>query len=393
MIRFRRVAGFILLLPLCSSIAVTAFADTVKVGVLAPYSGPFATWGKQFKEGIEAYQKQAGPTVDGHTIEFVYRDLDNANPPQAKALVQELLIKDKVQYIAGFVFTPNAAAIAPVVEEAKVPAVIFNAAGLGITERSKYLVRTSFTLPQLSIPIATYASKHKMAKVVTLVSDYAPGIEAEQAFKKTFEATGGTVVEAIRMPLRTADFGPFVQRAAATKPDAIFVFLPSSGPPSIGMVKAYNDNGLRQAGIQLLGTAATDETDLEVLGDLAKGILTSYHYSSAHASKANEVFLAALAKVDPKAVANFATVGAYDGTHLIYRMISATKGKADGAAAVTAVTGYSWESPRGPIRINAQSRDIDQNVYVRVVERDASGKYINKEIETHEMQVSPRPSN
>ena len=384
---------FAALAALLSLASASASADTIKVGVLGPYSGPFATWGKQFKEGVEAYRLQHGTKVGDHTIEFVYRDLDNANPPQAKALVQELIIKDKVQYIAGFVFTPNAAAIAPVIEEAKVPAVIFNAAGLGITLRSNYLVRTSFTLAQLSGPIASYAAKDGVKKVVTLVSDYAPGIEAEAAFKKTFEAAGGSIVESIRMPLRTTDFGPFVQRAASQKPDAVFVFLPSSGPPSIGMIKAYNDNGLRAAGIKLLGTAATDETDLEILGDSARGILTSYHYSAAHNSEANKQFLATLEKVDPKAVANFATVAAYDGTKLIYQMVAATKGTQDAAAAIQAVSGHQWESPRGPVRINPETRDIDQNVYIRVVEPDAKGKYINKEIETHPMQVSPRPTN
>lgn len=382
----------------CAAIVImcsiaSASADTIKVGVLGPYSGPFATWGKQFKEGVEAFQRQHGTKIGDHNIEFVYRDLDNANPPQAKALVQELIIKDKVQYIAGFVFTPNAAAIAPVVEEAKVPAVIFNAAGLGITLRSNFLVRTSFTLPQLSVPIAGYAAKNGIKKVVTLVSDYAPGLEAEAAFKKTFESAGGAVIESIRMPLRTTDFGPFLQRAAAQKPDAVFVFLPSSGPPSIGMIKAYNDNGLRAAGIKLLGTAATDETDLDILGDAAQGILTSYHYSSAHDSEANKQFLAALEKVSPKAIANFATVAAYDGTQLIYRMVAATKGKQDAAAAIASVSGYQWESPRGPVRINPETRDIDQNVYVRIVERNSKGTYINKEIETHPMQVSPRPTN
>jgi branched-chain amino acid transport system substrate-binding protein len=376
-----------------SVLSASAAADTIKVGVLGPYSGPFATWGKQFKEGVEAFQRQHGTTVAGHNIEFLYRDLDNANPPQARALVQELVTKDKVQYLAGFVFTPNAAAAASVIEEAKLPAVVFNAAGLGITLRSNYLVRTSFTLPQLSAPIAQYAAKHGVKKVVTLVSDYAPGLEAEAAFKKTFESAGGAVIESIRMPLRTTDFGPFVQRAAAQKPDAVFVFLPSSGPPSIGMIKAYNDNGLRAAGIKLLGTAATDETDLDILGDSAEGILTSYHYSSAHESEANKQFLAALEKVDPKAIANFATVAAYDGTKLIYHMVAATKGKQDAAAAIAAVSGYQWESPRGPVRINPETRDIDQNVYVRVVIRDSKGKYINKEIETHSMQVSPRPTN
>jgi len=362
-------------------------AGVVKVGVIGPFSGPFAgAFGTPFRQGVESYVATHGDKAGDTKIEFIYRDLAGPDPQKAKSLAQDLVVKDKVQYLAGVVFTPNAMAMAPLVQSAKVPLVIFNASTSVVVSKSDYFVRTSNTLPQVTVPVAKYALEHNVKSVVTIVSDYGPGIDAEKAFATTFQAGGGKVLESIRMPLSTSDFGPFLQKIRAVKPDALFTFLPF-GPPTYAFVKAYNENGLKQDGVRFLGTSETQESDLQALGDSAIGLETAYFYSGAHDSAENKKFVAALAKLDPAAVANPATVSAYDGTHVIYKMVEATGGKADGAKAVAAVKGLAWESPRGPVRIDAETRDIIQNVYMRKVERDpASGKLVNREFKTYEAQ-------
>ncbi len=352
---------------------------TIKVGIIAPFSGIFATWGKQFKDAINVFVAQNGDTVAGHKVEFIYRDSGGPNPGAAKSLAQELIIKDRVNYLGGFVFTPNALAVAPLIQKAKMPTVIFNAATSIITMKSDYFVRTGFTLWQVSVPMANWAWKQGIKTVVISVSDYGPGKDALVAFKTAFEKDGGKVLDTIRMPLSTTDFGPFMQRIKNQKPDAVFGFLPA-GPPTFAFVKAYNENGLRKAGITFLGTGETDETTLQALGDSAIGLTTAYHYSAAHDSAKNHAFTAELAKIDPGAVANLASVGAYDGVYLIYKMIAAAN--VDGTKAIASVKGLHWESPRGPVSIDPKTRSIVQNVYIRKVVRDASGKLINKEFET-----------
>jgi branched-chain amino acid transport system substrate-binding protein len=369
------------------AVAVSANAqDVVKVGVIGPFSGPFAAaFGLPFKQGVEAYVAQHGNKAGNVTVEFVYRDEESANPERSKALAQELIVKEKVQYLAGFMFTPNAMAVAPLVTSAKVPTVIFNASTSVVVSRSSYFVRTSNTLPQVTVPVARYATEQGIKKVVTVVSDFAPGHDAENAFKQTFEAAGGQVVETIRMPLNATDFGPFLQRIRSIKPDALFAFLPF-GPPTYSFVKAYNDNGMRGAGIRFLGTSETQESDLQGLGEAALKLETAYYYSSAHDSAENKRFLQSLAKVDAKAVANPATVAAFDGTRVLFRMIEATAGKADPDRALAAIKDYAFESPRGPFRIDANTRDVIQNVYMRTVEKASNGTLINKEFKTYAAQ-------
>lgn len=361
--------------------AGAAAADTIKVGVIAPFSGPFAIWGKQFQQAIEVYVAQNGTTAGDHTIEFIYRDSGGPNPDAAKSLAQELLIKDQVDYLGGFVFTPNALAVAPLIDRAKKPAVIFNAATSIITTKSDYFVRTGFTLWQVSVPMANWAWDNGIKSVVTAVTDYGPGIDAEAAFIATFEGKGGKILDSIRMPIQTTDFAPFLQRIKDKSPDAVFGFLPA-GPPTYAFTKAYNENELRAAGIDFLGTGETDETTLEALGDSAIGLTTAYHYSGSHDSEMNKAFIAKLTEMFPDAVANLASVGAYDGTHIIYEMVKAA-GK-NGAEAIEAVKGLAWESPRGPVSIDPDTRHITQNVYLRKVAKDENGKLINKEFETIE---------
>ncbi len=377
---------------LASALIVTAqaaIAQTVKVGIVGPFSGPFAHYGTLFKNGAEAYIATQGGKLAGKEVELIYRDTGGPNPGQTKTLVQELIVKDKVAYLGGFVFTPNAFAVAPLIQQSQTPTVIFNAATSAITDKSEFFVRTSYTLWQVTVPLAQWAAKNNIKKVVTAVTDYGPGIDAETAWKSEFAKQGGTVVESIRMPIATADFAPFVQRIKASGAQAVYTFLPG-GPPNLGFVKAYNENGLAKAGIRFLGTAEMDEFDLQKFGDSALGLTTAFHYSAAHDSPANKGFVDALRKRDPNAVANYASVGAWDGMHVIHKMIEETQakngGKKDGPKAMAAARTLQWESPRGPVRIDAKTRHIVQNVYLRKVEQ-AGGLLVNREEQTFGPQV------
>lgn len=356
-----------------------ALADTIKVGVIGPFSGPFGLYGKNFKAGIEAWQDVNGKSVKGHDVEFIYRDLEGIDPAKAKTLAQELIVKGKVQYLAGAYFTPDAMAIATVVDQGKTPFVVMNAATSAITEKSPLVVRTSFTLWQNTVPAAKIALERGLKKMVIAVSDYGPGLDAEAAFKKTFEAGGGTIADAIRMPVKTTDFGPIMQRVKDTGADGVFAFLPS-GPPTLGFVKAFIDNGLKESGKKLITTGdLTLEPDLPALGDAGLGIISTYHYANSHDSPENKAFLAALKKTGlPENETVMTSVAAYDGARLIYRMIEATDGKQDPQKAVDAVKGYAWTSPRGPVSIDPKTRHIRQTIYERVVDKK-DGAFFNKE--------------
>ncbi|MGB3448758.1 MAG: ABC transporter substrate-binding protein [Xanthobacteraceae bacterium] len=363
-----------------------ASADVIKVGVIGTMSGPYALFGKNFKMGIDAWVAEHGNKVGNHTIEFIYRDEESPNPAKSKALAQELLVKDKVQYLAGVYFTPDAMAIAPLLDESKTPLVVMNAATSAIVQKSPYIVRTSFTMWQNTVPAAKVAKTNGSKKVAIAVSDYGPGIDAEAAFKKTFEAEGGQVVEAIRMPLNTTDFGPIMQRIKDSGADTIFTFLPA-GPPTLGFVKAYIDNGLKVAGVKLMSTGdVVTEPDLPTIGDAGIGILSTYHYAVSHDSPENKAFIAQIVKDGGKLdEITMTSVAAYDGARVIYKMIEATDGKRDPAKAVDAVKGMKWVSPRGPVSIDPDTRHIRQNVYLRTVEK-VDGKLINKETKTFEAQ-------
>lgn len=357
-----------------------ASADTIKVGIISPFSGPFAEYGKQFREAIETYVSQHGDTVEGHKIEFIYRDVGGANPAQAKSLAQELIVKDQVKYLGGFQFTPNALAVAPVIQEAKIPTVIFNAATSAINTKSDYFLRTSFTLWQVSKPLGEWVAKQGAKTAVMAVSDFAPGHDAAKAFSSGFEGAGGKVEDEIRMPLQTTDFAPFMQRIKAKKPAALFAFLPA-GPPTFAFVKAFHENGLGKDGIKLYGTGETDESTLQSLGDAVIGTVTAYHYSPDHDSPMNKAFLAKHGGLFKGSVVNFAGAGAYDGVHLIYEMVR--KAGSDPDKAIAAAKGFAWESIRGPVKIDPQNRHITQNVYMRKVVRDEkSGLLVNREFET-----------
>ncbi len=291
--------------------SASAWADTIKVGIIGPFSGPFALQGKNFQAGAEAWLAQNGKTVAGHDIELVYRDLPTANPQQARALAQELIVRDKVQYLGGVYFTPDAMAITPLLKQGNVPLVIFNAATSAIMNSSPLVVRTSFTLAQTTTPLGKAAAERGVKKFVSIVSDYGPGVDAEGAFKKAIEAAGGEVKEAIRIPLNTTEFSPIMQRIRDAGAEGVFAFLPS-GPPTLGFVKAFSDTGLKKAGIKLFAPGdLTQESDLPALGEAAAGLITSFHYAVSHDSEINKRFVAAAEKaIGAPDLLSFPAVGA-----------------------------------------------------------------------------------
>ena len=333
--------------------AGAAQADTIKVGVVGPLSGPFSIFGQNFQWGLEAYAHDHGASVAGHDVEFVYRDLPGVDPAKARALAQELVVSEGVQYLAGAYFTPNAMAMTPILESANVPLVVLNAATSSITEQSPLVLRTSFTMWQNTVPAATTAWDEGFRNTITVVSNYGPGVDAETAFSETFKDKGGEIAESVRLPLSTNDFNPIMQRIRDSGADSIFVFLPG-GPPTLGFMKAYLDNDLRNEGIRIISTGdVMTEPDLPAIGDVGLGLTTTYHYSAAHDSDLNRQFLQSIEAVGGNpAQTTMAAVAAYDGAHLIWKMIEATGGEQDAQAAVDAVKGLAWESPRGPVSID-----------------------------------------
>jgi branched-chain amino acid transport system substrate-binding protein len=329
---------------------------------------------------------QHGSTAGGKKIELIVKD-DTGVADVTKRIAQELVVNDKVAFLAGFGLTPLALATAPVATEGKVPAIVMAAGTSIITERSPFIVRTSFTLPQNTLPIADWAAKNGIKKVVSLVTDFGPGLDAEKTFVELFTKAGGTVPEKLRVPLRNPDFAPFLQRAADAKPDALFVFVPSGAGSAV--MKQFAERGLDKAGIKLIGPGdVTDDDILNDMGDVALGTITSHHYSAAHNSPENKAFVEAFRKANNGMRPNFMAVGGWDGMHLIYQALAKTGGKTDGEGLVAAMKGMAWTSPRGPISIDPATRDIIQNVYVRKVER-VDGQLYNVEFATFEAVKDP----
>lgn len=381
----RTVVRSALTLGLFGLTALAAQAqETIKVGVIAPFSGPFADYGKQMEGGIKAYMKQHGDTVAGKKIELILKDTTGPSPEIAKRLAQELVVRDKVDILAGFGLTPEALAVAPIAEQAKKPMIVMNAATSVITSKSSYIARVSMTLPQISGPMATWAVKNNIKRVVTLVADYGPGIDAETAFKTNLLGGGGQVIESIRVPLRNPEFAPFVQRIKDAKPEAVFVFVPA-GEQGVAFMKSYRERGLAEAGIKVIATGdLTDDHVLPAMGDATLGVITSFHYSAAHDSPENKTFLKNFAAANPNGGRpNFMAVAAYDGMHAIYEVARKLDGKIDGDRAMAVLKGMKIPSPRGPLTIDAQTRDAVQTVYIRRVEK-VNGELYNIEFDKFE---------
>jgi branched-chain amino acid transport system substrate-binding protein len=379
-----KLAILVSALALAAGVA-SAYADDVTIGMIEPMTGPSASTGKQAKAGAELYIAQHGATVAGKTIKLVIKD-DTGAADVTKRLAQEFVANDHAAAIIGFGLTPLALAAAPIATEAKVPEIVTSAATAAITEKSPFIVRTSFTLPQASAPMADWAIKNGIKKVVTIVTDYGPGLDAEKWFGETFKKDGGEITQAIRVPLKNPDFAPFIQRVADDKPDAVFVFVPS-GFGAIFM-KQFAERGLAKDGIKRIGTGdVTDDDQLADIGDPALGAVTTHHYSAAHDSPENKAFVAAFEKANGFRP-NFMAVGAYDGMALIYHALEATQGATDGPALLAAMKGAKWTSPRGPVEIDPATRDIVQNIYVRKVEKQ-DGQLYNVEFETIPMVKDP----
>jgi branched-chain amino acid transport system substrate-binding protein len=369
-----------------TALAVAAFAactamaqdNTFKIGLILPMTGPFASTGKQIEAAVRLYMAQNGNSVAGKKVEIILKD-DTSAPDVTKRIAQELVVNDKVNVLAGFGLTPLALASAPIATQSKTPLVVMAAATSSITQASEYIVRTSFTLPQAAVAMGDWAPKNGIKKVVTLVSDFGPGFDAEKFFKDRFMLNGGQVVESLRVPMRNPDFAPFLQKVRDLKPDALYVFVPSGA--GAALMKQFNERGMDKAGIKLIGTGdITDDDILNSMGDVAMGVVTSHHYSANHNSALNKKFVEAFSKANNGLRPNFMAVGGYDGMRVIYEAAKATKG-ASGEALLAAMKGQIFESPRGPMFIDAQTRDVVHNIYIRKVDK-VGGQLHNVEFAT-----------
>ncbi|WP_262265567.1 ABC transporter substrate-binding protein [Microvirga yunnanensis] len=351
--------------------------EPLKIGLILPMTGPFASTGRQIEAAAKLYMQQNGDTVAGKKIQLIVKD-DTGTADVTKRLAQELIVQDKVTVLAGFGLTPLALATAPLATQAKVPEVVMAAATSIIPEQSPYIVRSSFTAAQVTVPLAEWAAKEGLKRVVTIVSDYGPGIDVEKAFTETFTKAGGQV-ENLRVPLANPDFSPFLQKVADAKPDALLAFVPSG--VGAQFMKQFVERGLDKSGIRFLAEGSvTDDDLLNNIGDVALGAVTAHHYSAAHDSPENKAFVEAFKKANNGMRPNFMAVGGYDGMHLIYEGLKKTSGQG-GQALIDAMKGMSWTSPRGPVSIDPQTRDIVQNVYIRKVER-RNGELYNVEFST-----------
>jgi branched-chain amino acid transport system substrate-binding protein len=360
--------------------------QTLKIGLIMPYTGQFTDASAQMDDAIKLYVKQHGDTVAGRKIEFIRRD-DGASPDVAKRFARELTVNDNVDILAGFVITPEALAVADVSEQAKKLMVVMNAATAIITTKSPYIVRSSLTIPQNLEVFGTWAYKSGVRKVYTLVSDYAPGHDAEGAFTRAFKEAGGEIVGALRIPLANPDFSAFVQRIKDANPEAVFIFVPGGAQPA-ALAKSFVERGIDAKKIKILGQGEiTEENGLRGMGDAALGIITAYHYDHNHDSKMNNAFVGAF-NAEYNRNPDIFAIGGYDGMHVIYEALKKTGGKTDGDALIEAAKGLAWESPRGPVSIDPQTRDIIQTVYFRKVEK-VGGELKNVEFEKIENVKDP----
>ena len=385
--RRRVLQSMALVTALCVLPGAAIAADPFKIGLILPLTGPFASTGKQIEAAARLYMAKNGDTVAGRKVELIVKDDTGLAPETTKRIAQELVVQDKVSVLAGFGLTPLALAAAPVATEAKVPMVVMAAATAMIPTRSPFIVRTGFTLPQITAPIAEWALKNKIKRVVTMVTDYGPGLDAEKTFQTVFKAGGGEIVESVRTPLRNPDYAPFLQRAKDAKPDALFVFVPSG--EGLAVMKQFDERGLKQAGIRLIGTGDVTDDDLLVsMGAPSIGIITSFHYSAAHDSPENKTYVDGFMKANNGMRPNFHSVGGYDGMHLIYEALKKAGPNASGEQLVEAMKGMKWTSPRGPMSIDPATRQTIQTVYLREVKM-VNGQPWNVEFEKFENVKDP----
>jgi branched-chain amino acid transport system substrate-binding protein len=353
---------------LVGAMAAAQAQEPLKIGVILPYSGQFADGAAQMDNAIKLFMQQNGDTVAGRKIEIIRKDVGGIAPDVAKRLAQELVVRDRVDILAGFLLTPNAMAAGDVSDQAKKFMVVMNAATSIITTKSPYMVRTSLTTPQINDALARWAAKNNIKKVFTMASDYGPGIDGEQAFQKAFKEAGGEIVGSVRTPVENPDFSAFVQRAKDANPEAVYVWVPGGAQPA-AIGKALAERGLTAAGVKVMGQGElASEEAIKSMGDTALGVITAFHYDVSHDSAKNKAFVDAYKKAFNRNP-DFFAVGGYDGMHVIYEALKKTAGKTDPQALVDAAKGMAWESPRGPISIDPETRDIINTVYIRRVEK------------------------
>jgi branched-chain amino acid transport system substrate-binding protein len=361
--------------------------DTIKIGVINAYTGQFADPGIQLDNGIKLYMQHNGDTVAGKKIEVIRKDVGGIAPDVAKRLAQELIVRDKVDVLAGFLLTPNALAVGDISQEAKKFMVVMNAATSIITTKSEYMARTSTTTPQVNEAFGTWAAAKGIKEIYSVATDYGPGHDAQDAFERGFTAGGGKIIGKDRTPVVNPDFSAYVQRIKAANPEAVYIWVPGGAqPPAIG--KALAERDVTPANTKILGQGElTDVAALESMGDASIGIITAYHYNHEGDSALNKKFVgdyeAAFGRTP-----DIYSLGAYDGMHLIYEVLKKTNGNTDGQALIDAAKGMAWESPRGPISIDPRTRDIIQDIHIREVQK-VDGKLVNVEIDTVEKVKDP----
>jgi branched-chain amino acid transport system substrate-binding protein len=366
-------------------VGIASAQDTIKLGMVMPLTGPLATAGQQVVAGARLYVSQHGDTVAGKRIELIVRD-DASSADNGKRLIQEAIVNDKVDIIGGGL-TADLLGSATLITEAKKPTVIMLSSTTSVIEKSPYFVRTSCTLAQSAAILADWAVQNGLKKAVTLVTDFAPGQEAETTFSNNFTAAGGQIAEAIRAPVRSPDFAPFLQRVREAMPQVLFVFVPSV--QAAAFARQFVERGLDKAGVKLVGPGdMTDDSALVDMGDAMLGVVTAHFYSAAHPSATNATFVAEYQKQN-KSRANFMAVSGYDGMHLIYEALKKTAGSVDGETFVAAMKGMSWESPRGPMSIDRATGEVVHNIYIRKVE-SVGGELQNFEFATFNNIRDPR---
>ena len=388
----RALLAFAALSTYAAVSASAAQADTYKIGLVADFTGIFATWGTQFQQAVQAFQADYGKSVKGPKgenidVEVVYRDTASQGPDKAKQLSEELVLRDRVNMLAGYDLSPHAMSVADLTKQAKIPVVIMNAATAKITRMSPYYVRVSMTIPQQVYPMGKWAVDNGIKTAYVLTSDYAPGHDAEEYFIKAFEKAGGKIVGKARSPLNNVDFSSYLEKVLQAKPDALYMFMPA-GTPSVNLVKAYVQRGLKEAGIKLLGSGETQQLFLPNFTDDVIGTVTSFHYTETNTNPENLKLKAALKKVDPKAEPDIASIAAWDGMKLIYMALEKLGADAPGLAYVDFMKGKKLDSPRGPIMIDPNEREVIQNVYIRKVEK-VNGQLENVDIATIPMFKDP----
>jgi branched-chain amino acid transport system substrate-binding protein len=383
--------AFLLLLNFSAS--TQAASKPFKVGFVVAMSGPFASTGVEMLAGAKLFMAEHGNKVSGREVELVVKD-DNGTPELTKRAAQELVVNDKVEVLAGFSLTPLALAAAPIATQAKVPMVNMLAATSSIINATSYMVRVSMTLPQTSVTISDWASNNNIKRAVTLVSDFGPGIDAETSFKDRFILNGGKVLDSLRVPLKSNDFSPYLQKVKDLAPDAVFIFVPVG--LGANLMKQFNERGLDKSGIKLIGPGdVVDDGDLNAMGESTIGIITSYPYSTSHASAMKQKFVKAFKKANPQMRPNAIAVFGYDGMRVIYEAIKKTNGAGNGDQLLEAMKGQIFESPRGQIYIDAITRDIVQSIYIRRVEKNVKGdgELYNVEFQDIKDVKDPRRNN